>query len=42
MKNWLKKYLPAICAGVMAFDFFIPISGISTFLWGEPEFPFED
>lgn len=42
MKNWLKKYLPAICAGCLAFDLFIPIPLISAFLLGEPDFPFED
>lgn len=42
MKKWLKKYLPAICAGVLAFDFWIPLPWISVFYFGEPDFPFED
>lgn len=42
MKKWLKKYLPAICAGVMALDIWAPFPYISVFFFGEPEFPFED
>lgn len=42
MKNWLKKNLFHLCSACMIFPFVYYISSRSNFLFGEPEFPFED
>lgn len=42
MKNWLKKNIFTLCNGCLALGFYFTFTSISNFLFGEPEFPFED
>ena len=42
MKNWLKKSALALCTATLAYGVWIPLGGLSHFLFGEPEFPTED
>lgn len=42
MKNWLKKNIYRLCNGCLALSILIIFGTPSNFLFGEPEFPFED
>ncbi len=42
MKNWLKRNIITICAGIVLFFDVYHISSVSHFLFGEPEFPVEN
>lgn len=42
MKNWLKKNIYQLCATALSFSFFLEFCSFSNFLFGEPEFPYED
>lgn len=42
MKNFLRKNLLAICTACLALDLWVPFPVISTFLFGEPDFPYEE
>lgn len=42
MKNWLKKNMLTICAGITLFFDVYHIGSFSRFLFGEPEYPTED
>lgn len=42
MKNWLKKNIFTLCNGCLAMSIFFIFGDYSNFLFGEPEFPFED
>lgn len=42
MKNWLKKNIYRLCNGCLIFSIIYILGESSNFLFGEPEFPFED